>query len=229
MDGTLLNTEDIYTEAFNELLARYGKGPLTWDVKIQLQGRPGPEANKIMIDTYGLPITVDEFLKEAIEIQQTKWGKARFLPGALELLNYLAENNIPMALGTSSNALNYERKAKHLAHGFDHFKHHIVTGDDSRIPKGRGKPHPDIWQVCLESINKERRENNLEEILMEESLVFEDGIPGVKSGIVANAYVVWIPHPEALKVLNGKEEEIIGKNGEILKSLEDFSLEKFGF
>lgn len=43
MDGLLLNTEDIYTEVTDELLAESGKGPLSWDVKVQLQGRPGPE------------------------------------------------------------------------------------------------------------------------------------------------------------------------------------------
>lgn len=43
MDGLLINTEDIYTEVTNELLAEFSKGPLDWEVKIQLQGRPGPE------------------------------------------------------------------------------------------------------------------------------------------------------------------------------------------
>ena len=38
MDGLLINTEDIYTETLNETLAEFGKGPLTWDVKIKLQG-----------------------------------------------------------------------------------------------------------------------------------------------------------------------------------------------
>lgn len=45
MDGLLINTEDIYTEVTNELLAEHGKGELTWDVKITLQGRPGPEVS----------------------------------------------------------------------------------------------------------------------------------------------------------------------------------------
>jgi pseudouridine-5'-monophosphatase len=45
MDGLLINTEDIYTEVTNELLAEHGKGELTWEVKIQLQGRPSPEVS----------------------------------------------------------------------------------------------------------------------------------------------------------------------------------------
>lgn len=46
MDGLLINTEDIYTEVTNELLAEHGKGPLSWDVKITLQGRPGADVSR---------------------------------------------------------------------------------------------------------------------------------------------------------------------------------------
>lgn len=227
MDGTLLNTEDLYTECTTELLADFGKGPLTWDIKINLQGRPGLEATKIVIETYGLPVTPEQFAEMAIKKQEGKWHRAEFLPGALELLQYLNNNSIPIALGTSSNFLNYKRKTGHLQEGFRLFGEHVVTGDDKRIPRGRGKPHPDIWFACLDSINKERSENGKDPILPEECLVFEDGIPGVKSSIAANAYTIWLPDEKALEVLDGEEQNIIGDNGEILKSLLDFDKSKF--
>ncbi|CAD1808528.1 Haloacid dehalogenase-like hydrolase family protein [Candida parapsilosis] len=227
MDGTILNTEDIYTEAASELLAKYGKGPMTWDVKIKLQGRPGLEATKIMVEEFKLPLTPEEFAQEAIVIQADKWHKSRFLPGALELLEELYRKNIPIALGTSSNTINFDRKTKHLQQGFNLFEGHIVTGDDPRIPPGRGKPHPDIWFACLASLNKQRAQQNLESLKIEECLIFEDGIPGVHSGIAANAHVVWIPDPNALTVLDGKEKEIIGTQGEILSSLVEFDMEKY--
>lgn len=227
MDGTILNTEDIYTEAASELLAKYGKGPMTWDVKIKLQGRPGLEATKIMVEEFKLPLTPEEFAQEAIVIQADKWHKSRFLPGALELLEELYRKNIPIALGTSSNTINFDRKTKHLQQGFNLFEGHIVTGDDPRIPPGRGEPHPDIWFACLASLNKQRAQQNLESLKIEECLIFEDGIPGVHSGIAANAHVVWIPDPNALTVLDGKEKEIIGTQGEILSSLVEFDMEKY--
>ncbi|KAK6465059.1 HAD-like domain-containing protein [Scheffersomyces coipomensis] len=227
MDGTIINTEDLYTEATTELLDRYGKGPLTWDVKIRLQGRPGPEAMKIMIEEYDLPLTIEQFSKVALEIQADKWHRSRFLPGALELVEYLYSKNVPIALGTSSNKINYDRKTKHLTHGFKYFDKHIVTGDDPRIPAGRGKPHPDIWLACLDSINADRKANGLTEVTIEECLIFEDGIPGVISGIAAKAHVIWIPDVNALEVLNGEEHTIIGVNGEILTSLEQFDKVKY--
>lgn len=227
MDGTLLNTEELYTKAASDLLARYGKGPLTWDVKIHLQGRPGSEASKIVVKEYDVPLTADEFVEQSMVIQEGYWPQTDFLPGALELIEYLAERDFPIALGTSSVTLNYERKTNHLGHGFKHFRHHVVTGDDARIPPGKGKPNPHIWYACLESLNTERETQGLDPIAIEECLIFEDGVPGVISGINASAHVIWIPDPEALRVLAGKETEIIGDNGEIILSLVDFDKAKY--
>lgn len=229
MDGTLLNTEEIYTEAATQLLGLFGKGPLTWDIKLQLQGLPGPEASKRFIEHYDIPVTPEELMAQSFAIQENLWHKSDFLPGALELLNHLKDRNVPIALGTSSNKLNFQRKTGHLQHGFELFEHHIVTGDDKRIPPGRGKPNPDIWHVCLESLNASRNEKGFETIDIEECLIFEDGIPGVISGKNANATVIWIPHPEALIELNGKEKTIIGDSGEILRSLVEFDKAKYGF
>lgn len=222
MDGTLLNTEDIYTEAATELLAEYGKGPLTWDVKIKLQGLPGPHANEIMFQTYELPLSVDEFTKKNMEIQATKWHKTEFLPGARDLLAHLKENNIPVALGTSSNKVNFERKTSHLPEFLEFFGDQIVTGDDPRIPRGKGKPHPFIWYTCLEGINKEWATKGLEAIKPEECLIFEDGIPGVFSGLAADAHVIWIPHPDAHEHLKPVKDQLAGKKIKIINSLSDF-------
>lgn len=41
MDGLLIDSEDIYTRVTNEVLAEYGKPNLPWNIKAQLQGRPG--------------------------------------------------------------------------------------------------------------------------------------------------------------------------------------------
>lgn len=43
MDGLLIDSEDLYTICTNEILAEYGKPKLPWNIKAQLQGRPGPE------------------------------------------------------------------------------------------------------------------------------------------------------------------------------------------
>jgi hypothetical protein len=49
MDGLLIDSEDKYTRGTNEILAKYGKGPIPWDVKAKLQGRPGTAAMEIFL------------------------------------------------------------------------------------------------------------------------------------------------------------------------------------
>lgn len=221
MDGLLVNTEDIYTITCNEILTQYNKGPLTWDVKLQLQGLPGPEAGNKLISHYDLPLTYEEYNALNIKSQETKWPTCAFLPGAQDLIHYLHDLNIPIALCTSSNKEKFHGKTDHLK-GFNCFDA-IVTGDDSRIPKGRGKPCPDIYQLGLKELN----EKFGTDIKPEECLVFEDGIPGVQAGIALGATVIWVPHPEAVNFL-GDTDALLNGNGELIRSLEHFDKANYG-
>ncbi|SCW04493.1 LAFE_0H14752g1_1 [Lachancea fermentati] len=222
MDGLLINTEDIYTVVTNEVLAEHGKGPLTWDVKIQLQGLPGREASKKVIEHFQLPLTYEEFEKINVEKQNHKWATCEFLPGALELIQLLKAKDIPIALCTSSAKYKFEGKTGHLKDTFSLFDV-VITGDDPRIPPGRGKPYPDIWKLGLQELNKKFDLS----VKPEECIIFEDGVPGVTSAKAAGAYVVWVPHPEAHKVL-GDTASILDGKGELLQSLELFNSTKFG-
>ncbi|CDH17707.1 probable Strong similarity to holacid-halidohydrolase [Zygosaccharomyces bailii ISA1307] len=222
MDGLLINTEDIYTQTLSEILAKYGKGPLTWDVKIHLQGLPGPKAGEKVIKHYDLPLTVKQYEELNFEIQSQKWAECIFLSGAMDLIHYLKEQNIPIALCTSSSKVKYTQKTAHLNKSFQLFDV-IVTGDDPRIPDGRGKPFPDIWQVGLQNLNAKFGSH----ISPSECLVFEDGLSGVKSGIAFGAYVIWVPHPEAHPFL-GDKESVLDGHGEVLASLEDLDKARLG-
>lgn len=227
MDGLLINSEDIYTRISNEVLAEYGKPSLPWSVKVQLQGRPGPDAAQRLIDWAELPLTPEQLFEITSQKQAKLWPSTEFLPGALELLQYLKDRNIPIALATSSHKRNYELKTGHLRNGFDLFGEHIVVGDDSRIPKGRGKPHPDIWLTALESLNSERRTLGLDDISPNECLVFEDGVPGVQAGKAAGCSVVWVPDRRALEVLGDDANDII-EGHEMLDSLNELDKTKYG-
>lgn len=123
-----------------------------------------------------------------------------------------------MAVATSSIRRNFEIKTETMKDMFSVFaEDQIVTGDDPRVPKGRGKPLPDIYLVALETINEHIRKISPEkaEVQPNECIVFEDSIPGVEAGRRAGMRVVWCPHPGLLNEYLGREGEVLaGKTGE---------------
>lgn len=221
MDGLLINTEDMYTVAINKVLEAHDKGTMSWDLKLQLQGLPGPEAGRKVIEYYDLPLSFEEFDALNRKHQAILWPTSKFLPGTLELIAYLKERNVPIALCTSSTVEKFHHKTSHLTEAFKAFDV-IITGDDPRIPKGRGKPFPDIWQLGLKELNAKFNTD----IESNECLVFEDGIPGVNAGKSFGAYVIWVPHKDAIALV--KDHKILGDRGEMLESLEHFDRSKFG-
>ena len=143
------------------------------------------------------------------------------------------EPRLHLALATSSHKGNFSLKTSHIADLFTVFApEKRILGDDPRIPKGRGKPAPDIYLQALKAINevlaKKRNEiqeqaerfsqpgegaadhhHHLRPIWPEECLVFEDSVPGVEAGRRAGMQVVWCPHPGLLTEYKGKEELVL--------------------
>lgn len=156
-------------------------------------------------------MTRADFQAKQTVLQRTHFPSAQPLPGVSALLQNLSTRKIHLALATSSHAVNFGLKTSHLNPLFENFApSNRVLGDDPRIPKGKGKPAPDIYLVALETINAEIRAKGWEkEIKPEECLVFEDSVPGVEAGRRAGMRVVWCPHAELLKVYRGREKEVL--------------------
>ncbi|KAI9745647.1 MAG: hypothetical protein M1818_001181 [Claussenomyces sp. TS43310] len=209
MDGLLLNTEDLYTQCTNKMLAKYGRPSLPWSVKAQLQGRPGPSAAAIFHEWAKLPIPTAQYHTELTALQMELFPSAQPLPGVELLLRDLARAKVHMALATSSHAANFALKTRYLQDLFAVFDaRRRVLGDDTRIPHGRGKPAPDIYLLALDMVN-ETLPPGEPKIAPEECLVFEDSVPGVEAGRRAGMRVVWCPHSELKKEFTGREDRVL--------------------
>jgi len=88
-------------------------------------------------------------------------------PGAVELLNYLKENNIPRTIATMSEKCNVDfyKKEFNLAQWFDLDK---IVYSDGTIP---GKPAPDIFEIAAKNIGLKPKD----------CIVFEDAVSGIES------------------------------------------------
>ena len=122
----------------------------------------GKKPTKEMVEKYGKE-------KEAVYRKRCLLDPENFklAPGAIELLDYLVEKNIPRTIATMSEWDNVEFYIKEfkLEKWFDLDK---IVYSDGTIP---GKPAPDIFQIAAEKINLNPKD----------CVVIEDAIAGIRS------------------------------------------------
>ena len=195
LDGTLIDTEPIYYEAADNMIKEYGNGKkMDWDTKIKTLGSPEMVTAKIIVDTYELNLTPEEFIKRRNAITSELFKKYPFIDGAKEITHkFKHELNYKTALATSSTKVNFDfktfNKKEWLKENFDA----IVLGEDKRIKNG--KPAPDIFILAAKDIGLEPKD----------CIIFEDSVGGIKAGISSGArIVVGIPDPH----LRHKAEEL---------------------
>lgn len=173
-------------------------------------------------------------MQRQTELQKIEFTKCKPLPGVESLLRRLSQARtmrpdfgtspseggykIHLALATSSKRSNFGIKTDSMRDMFSVFpESQIVVGDDPRVPRGRGKPLPDIYLLSLRLINQARETDGSgdPEIQPDECLVFEDSVPGVEAGRRAGMRVIWCPHPGLREVYHGREREVLaGLTGE---------------
>ncbi|TFK44312.1 HAD-like domain-containing protein [Crucibulum laeve] len=229
MDGLMIDSEKIYTDVTNEILARYGK-EMTWDIKAGCMGKPEREAAIYLLSFFpDISLSLETYLTERNILQDLKWPTVPLLPGVRKLVHHLKVHNIPIAVATGSRRRNYEMKTGHLQGVFGCFEGKVVCGDDMEY-KMKGKPEPDIFltaaRVMLGKDVGHPGEEPTERHMLERSkgLVFEDGLPGMQAGKRAGMSVVWVPDANLLDVgYSGEEQADL-----MIKSIEDFAPEEWG-
>ncbi|KZT40757.1 HAD-like protein [Sistotremastrum suecicum HHB10207 ss-3] len=241
MDGLLIDSERIYTEVTNQILARYGK-EMTWEIKAGLMGKPErPAAEHLLSFFPDIDLTVDQYLSERKIGQDALWPTVRPLPGAQKLVEHLSKHKIPIAVATSSIRRNYLLKSTPNRALFDLFGKNVVCADDGLIDPKRGKPCPDIFLVAAKLLGKEVGTGDLganhddenvvsgeEKIVRGRGLVFEDAVPGVLAAQRAGMKVIWVPDERLLAL--GDSAGFTGdlKADQTLNSLDAFIPEQWG-
>ncbi|KAF8268198.1 HAD-like protein [Lactarius quietus] len=231
MDGLMIDSERVYTDVTNDILAQYG-AKMTWEIKAGLMGKPERAAAAHLLSFFpGIPLTIDDYLTRRTAGQDAQWPHVQLLPGVARLVEHLAAHGVPIAIATGSVRRNYERKTVHLQHVFACFGGHVVCADDGA---GRGKPFPDVFLTAARALGRAVGPNEdvgadgvgeAEHAERARALVFEDAIPGVQAGKRAGMSVVWVPDENLLSVGGSQTVE---KPDQTLRSLEDFVPEEWG-
>ncbi|PCH36090.1 HAD-like protein [Wolfiporia cocos MD-104 SS10] len=240
MDGLLIDSERVYTDVTNTILAKYGK-EMTWDIKAGLMGKPERDAAVHLLSFFpDLPpeLTVDTYIEQRRIGQDALWPTVQPLPGAVRLVRHLRAHNIPIAVATGSQRRNYVQKSAHLMDAlFGLFDGRVVCADDGLVRPGRGKPHPDVFLVTAEKMlgravglgeQEEASVSEQERAERRKGLVFEDAIPGVQAGKRAGMNVVWVPDANLLAVGGDAPKLELDQPDQVIRSLEDFVPEEWG-
>lgn len=181
LDGVLLDTERIYTEATRRIL-----GPLAdrfdFQLKSQMMGRAPQVAAKILLDAVGSPLTPAEYNEIKRPILRELFRSSVPKAGAPELVAALRERGLPLAVATSSDRDYWEIKTGHHS-WFSHFQT-VVCGNDPHV--SRYKPAPDIFLEAARQIR----------VSPARCIVFEDSAAGVEAARRARVKrIIAIPDP----------------------------------
>jgi pseudouridine-5'-monophosphatase len=207
MDGLLLDTEGIYTEATQRIAGRYGK-VFDWTVKRDTIGLCAMASARQVVDTMALPMTAAEFLHERDALLRSRFPAARAMPGARALVEHLARHGVPMAVATSSGRELFDIKTQRHQDWFRHFGA-IVTADDPVV--GAAKPAPDLFRVAAQRIHADPAH----------TLAFEDSPFGVQAAVAAGMRVIAVPDPQM-------DSGRYGLASGMLRSLLEFRPERWG-
>jgi len=162
-DGLMFNTEALFLIAERELAKKY-KRKFTMKTFFQMQGRLALEAMNVLIKDLNINQKPEELFQERNEIMRKLYiNKLKPMPGLFELLKFLKQEKLKLAIATSSAMGRITMMDKRF--NFKKFFSVIATADQVK----RGKPHPDIFLKAASQLK----------ILPENLLVLEDAYYGL--------------------------------------------------
>lgn len=117
----------------------------------------------------------DEYLTYLVDMDQSE-----ILPGVMPILEFLKQNNQPIALGSASKNARPILEKTGIIHYFDA----IVDGNDV----SNAKPDPEVFLIAAKLLNAKP----------EEAIVFEDSVAGVQAANIAKMISIGIGSEKTL-------------------------------
>ena len=174
LDGVLLDTEKLHSEAWSRSAAQYG-AKLSSDQLNSLRGRRRVECAQQIIEWIKKPISIKALLETHEPISKGLMNKVKAMPGAELLVRWCFENDLPMALVTSSTSISVNIKTK--SHAWLDLITTRVHGDDPSLKEG--KPSPDPFLLATKKLGVDPKK----------CWVLEDSISGIESAVGAGCHV----------------------------------------
>lgn len=198
MDGVIFDSERLVTACWTQVAAKRGIPDMEAACRDCL-GIDAPGTKRIMMERYGEDFPYEVFQQEASELfrMQTSGGKLPVKEGVREILPWLHEKGLKVALATSTREeiVRQELKEAGLLSFFDQ----IICGD----MVSNGKPAPDIYLRACEAVG----------VRPEDAFAVEDSFNGIRAASRAGMHPIMVPD------MVMPDEEIRGLACVVLSSL----------
>ena len=180
LDGTLLDTEPLYSVASQRVLDQFDC-IYTPELKKRAMGGSSTRSAQLVIDEYALPLTASEYLaRREIHLLEL-FADADEIDAAGQFVTAIKQTGIPLGLATSSHTTQSNLKLGDRP--WADFFNVVIYGDHPDL--SRSKPDPDIFLLCADQL----------QMAPQRCIVFEDSPNGVEAAKRAGMQVCALLSP----------------------------------
>ena len=177
MDGLTVDSEPQWLLSEQEVVEPFGY-VWTQEDQVACLGGPLSKLGDYISQRVGSKQTSEYFVQELIRIQANRMRlNTTVMPGAIELINSLRSHGIKTALVSASPRVIIDAVLDNIGHDLFPFS---LSGDDVR----NTKPDPEAYLKAAQISGSN----------IEDCLVFEDSLPGMKAAIDSGAWLIAVPH-----------------------------------
>ena len=207
MDGLMIDTESLSTEAFINSAKAQGYN-MTKEETLKVLGFTKASIYQFWIDYFqgtnvdGKKLVDDHY--EYIENVLYTVGPEK-MPYVEELLKYLRENNYKIAVASSSDTADIKNNLEKTK--LEKYIDEIASGAEVE----NGKPAPDVFLLAAERLDVDSKD----------CLILEDSKAGVKAGKASGAMVFMVPDMFTVdEECEDTADRILTNLGEVIEILE---------
>lgn len=184
LDGTLINTDELHYQAWQEILNEHHLTINETFYKTQMSGRLNPDIVQDLLPQLDAAAQADLIERKEARFRELA-EHLNPMPGLLDVLAWIQQHQLRQAVVTNAPRDNayFMLRSLNLIEAFNP----VVIADDIGI----GKPDPAPYQLALQQLG----------IAPEAALVFEDSPSGVRSAVGARISTIGIASTHPPQVL----------------------------
>ena len=196
MDGLMFDSERVYQECWNAIAQEMGFS-LPKEFAQEISGSTGNLLRSIVVKYYHTDDPDGIFQRVLKESHEKLKVSVPLKPGLFELLDYLRENHLTLAVASSSPMEIIRSNLK--VSGCESYFDRVISGHFLR----RGKPAPDVFLYAADEIR----------LSPSDCYVLEDSVNGVLAGLSAGCTTIMVPD------YSPPTEELYEKGAKVCSSL----------